>query len=81
MRNSDREGISFGRASQLFLVRVWLRKTGKGGDQPEEERTCYGKIQQVVTGETYDFHSSSELIDMLLRMARGTVGMGPDSNS
>lgn len=49
--------------SQLFLVRV--RAEGAGELlKPESDRWC-GRVQHVVTGETYDFRGWAELIKRL----------------
>jgi hypothetical protein len=49
--------------SHLFLVRVRAEDT-REALQAENERWC-GRVQRVVTGETYDFRGWAELIRRL----------------
>jgi hypothetical protein len=46
--------------SHLFLVRLRAEHTSERR-QPENKRWC-GRVQRVVTGETYDFRGWAELI-------------------
>ena len=58
--------MSFNRedaTSQLFLVRV---RAGEAGEGPQAvNKVWYGRVQRVVTGETYDFQGWAELIKRL----------------
>ena len=50
-------------ASQLFRVRI-RAEDARELLQPENDRWC-GRVQRVVTGETYDFRGWAELIKRL----------------
>jgi len=49
--------------SQLFLVRIRAEDAAELL-QPESDRWC-GRVQRVVSGETYDFRGWAELIKRL----------------
>jgi hypothetical protein len=76
-KDNEQRHQQFHRPSQLFLVRLWLGE--KEADEAPIE--WYGKVQHVVTGESYHFHSSSELIETLLQMMRWTANVRPGSQS
>jgi hypothetical protein len=61
--------------SQLFLVRL-SAEPGTGG----EIELC-GKVQDVVTGEAYDFHGGQQLVDTLLGMVAQNRTSLPGNNS
>ncbi len=56
--------------AHLFLVRVRAEDT-RESLQPESKRWC-GRVQRVVTGETYDFRGWTELIRRLGKMLDDT---------
>jgi len=51
-----------GKASQLFLVRLWPEDTADG------EAGWGGKVQHVLTGKAYPFHDWAALSDILQSM-------------
>ena len=52
------------RHTDLFLLRVWTRPSGDGGDGTEWR----GKVQRVVDGEAHQFDGWQALVETLLSM-------------
>jgi hypothetical protein len=65
--------------TDLFLLRVWTERTPQGGAAQHAEKgsagsgdsgqvVYHGKVQRVVDGESHEFSSWLDLIDVLLAM-------------
>ena len=65
------------RRTDLFLVRVWREDAGDtadaaGGDRGKTQ--WGGAVQRVVDGETHQFNSWRDLIELLLTMLSTNKG-------
>ena len=50
------------KGSNLYLVRLWAKDAGKNSNSNVE---WHGRVQRVVDGESHEFKSLHDLVDLL----------------